>query len=111
MSVIASVVGAVLIGAVCVDAFQTLFHPAGHGAISDWIARGVWKLFRKAAETHSNLLTFAGPVAILVTILGWVVPTIMGFGLIYWPRMQQHFVVSSSMDPNQLVGFWEALVF
>jgi len=96
MTVLVTVVGAALIMAGLADVFKTLFHPALHGAMSDRIARMVWKVCRAAADRHPKTLTFAGPIALIFIIADWVLLNFIGFGLIYFPHIK--------------VGFWGAMV-
>ena len=39
MAIVLTLIGIMLIGVALADVFQTLFHPAVHGALSDWIPR------------------------------------------------------------------------
>lgn len=109
MAIVYTLVGILLIAVAVLDIFQTLFHPAGRGALSDWIARGVWKSCRSAAKRYPRVLTYAGPVAIASIIISWVVFTILGFALIYFPHVSTQFVFDSGVNPAHHVGFLEAL--
>ncbi len=103
-----TVVGILLIGAAVLDAFQTLFHPAGRGALSDWTARLVWKAFRRLAPRFPGTLTYAGPVAIASIIISWAGFTLLGFALIYLPHMSTQYVFDPGVNPANHRGFWEA---
>src|SRR5438309_2249503 len=100
MPTIVTVSGVLLIAAALVDVFQTLFHPAGRGGMSDWTARIVWKLFRKIAARYSGVLIYAGPASILAIIVSWVGLTWFGFGLVYLPHVQSGFTYQVPGDAH-----------
>jgi hypothetical protein len=107
VSILVTIIGIILVTAALIDVFQTLFHPAGHGTISDWTAGGVWKAFRRVADRYPRVLTFAGPTAILCIIVDWIVLTLVGFAFIYWPHTISDF--SSSAGNPLRAGFWSTL--
>jgi hypothetical protein len=109
MTIAATAIGGLLIFITIIDVFQTLFHPGIRGALNDWIARGIWKVFRTIAVRWRKTLTYAGPFAILLTIVCWTVLTWFGFALIYFPRLQYGFAYNSSIASAQSGGFTEAL--
>lgn len=108
MAIALTLAGVALIAAAVLDIFQTLFHPAGRGALSDWTARIVWKIARKLASRRPAVLTFAGPLALLSIITSWSVLTLLGFALIYLPRMAEY-AFSPGINPARPNGFWEAV--
>jgi hypothetical protein len=71
MTITLRVIGAVLILISLQDQFQTLFHPAGRGALSDWTGKIVWKTMRFFARRNVGRLTLAGPFALLLIIVIW----------------------------------------
>ncbi len=105
MIVLATLIGAALIAGALADVFKTLFHPAMHGAMSDRIAKMVWRVCRAAANRYPKILTFAGPLALLSIIGDWVILNFIGFALIYWPHVSAHLAGSSHS-----ASFWGALV-
>jgi hypothetical protein len=96
MVIVATAVGILLIGVALVDIFQTLFHPAGRGAMSDWTAKLTWRVFRVIAAKRPRALTYAGPVAILLIIVSWAGCTWFGFALIYLPQLDRGFAYSQT---------------
>jgi len=108
MSIVYTLIGIALIRRL-LDVFQTLFHPAGRGALSDGTARAVWRLFRKLASPRPGVLTYAGPVAIVSIILTWAVFTLVGFALIYLPHMGNQYIFQPGVNPGNHHGFWEAM--
>jgi hypothetical protein len=109
MPIAFTLVGLFLIGIVVLDVFQTLFHPAGRGALSDWIAQAVWKTFRRFANRYRGILTYAGPVALALIIVSWVSFTLFGFALVYLPHVAAQFVFDAGVNPAHHFGFWEAM--
>lgn len=109
MAVLFTLLGVGLILIAVLDIFQTLFHPAGRGAMSDWTAHLVWKCFRRIAERYSGVLTYAGPVAILLIISTWTACTLVGFALVYLPHMGSQYVYDPGINPANHRGFWEAM--
>jgi hypothetical protein len=109
MAVVLTAIGILLIGAGLIDVFQTLFHPAGRGALSDWTARTVWTALRFAASRHPGVLTYAGPIAILSIICSWAGCTLLGFALVYLPHVGSEYVFAAGVNPANHRGFWEAL--
>lgn len=57
MAIVVTVIGVLLIAAALLDIFQTLFHPAGRGAMSDWTGKLTWRAFRRVAAKDPRLLT------------------------------------------------------
>lgn len=103
------VLGLLLVITALRDIFQTLFHPAGRGALSDRVARVVWKLFQTVAHHKYQAITLAGPFAILAIMAIWVVLIVMGFSLLYMPRMSSQFALAPGLDPAQHHSFLDAV--
>lgn len=101
--------GIAMIGAVLHDLFHTLFHPAGRGALSDWLSRSVFYIVRKFSEHKVSRLTLAGPFAILAIMMTWVAAMVVGFTFIYYPFMATQFTVSPGLDIAHHHGFLDAL--
>ena len=91
MALVVTAIGVLLIAAGLVDIFQTLFHPAGRGAMSDWPAKLTWRAFRWIAAKFPRVLTYAGPTAILLIIVSWAALVWFGFALIYLPHLSGGF--------------------
>ena len=101
--------GVLLIAAALLDVFQTLFHPAGRGTVSDWTAKIIWRVFRLAAAKHSKILTYAGPTAILAIIVSWASLTWFGFALMYLPQLRTGFDFSQTPGGSAHAGIVEAM--
>jgi hypothetical protein len=94
-----TVIGLLLVVVALQDVFLTLFHPAGSGAMSDWIARGVWVRFRAIAKHRPGLITFGGPAALVSIISAWAGLVVFGCSLVYWPFIDS-FVLAPGMTAS-----------
>jgi hypothetical protein len=101
--------GVLLIGVAALDLFNTLFHPAGRGAMSDRVGRVVWYLIRKLAKYRPALITLAGPFAILLIMVMWVLCMLLGFAFIYAPFLSTQFTMAPGLDISGHQGFLDAL--
>ncbi|HWR15929.1 MAG TPA: hypothetical protein VN577_13965 [Terriglobales bacterium] len=97
-----------LIGLAVHDLFHTLFHPAGRGAVSDRVSRFVWRIFRSISTPHNGYITLAGPVAILAIMAMWVILSVFGFALLYYPFIATQFALASGLDPQLHKSFTDA---
>ncbi len=110
MTFIATLLGAAFIAVALRDVFQQLFHPGASGSFSRSVMRVVWGLFRRFATPHRRaLLSFAGPIALLAVIAGWVGLLWAGWALVYWPHMPENFSFSPGLDRRAQDGFVDAL--
>jgi hypothetical protein len=109
MTIVVSAIGLLLIAAALIDIFQTLFHPAGRGAMSDWTGKLTWRAFRAIAPKRPHLLTYAGPTGILLIIVSWAGFTWLGFALVYMPHLSTGFDFSQVPGGSPHHGVVEAL--
>ncbi|MDP9476873.1 MAG: potassium channel family protein [Actinomycetota bacterium] len=110
MPILATMLGAAFIAIALRDVFQQLFHPGAAGSLARSLMRAVWGLFRRvAAPRRRAWLSFAGPVALLAVIAGWVVLLWAGWALVYWPHMPENFSFSPGLDRRAQDGFVDAL--
>jgi hypothetical protein len=91
------------------DMFRTLFLPAGKGLISRWVALGVWRCTRLASANRAPVLSFAGPLAFVATVLTWGLLFSFGFALVYWAYMPEGFTYSPGLLPAENAGLLDAL--
>ncbi len=84
-------IGWALVAAALLDVFFTTLY-ARHGplVISDYLGRGCWGLFRAVARRtphriRDGILSFCGPVLMVVIVTVWVSMINLGFALIIWP--------------------------
>lgn len=81
------------------DIFHTLWHPAGFGTLSRMVFKGTWRLTRLSGR-WSRTTELAGPVGLLATLGMWTSLSVLGFALVYLPRMPEGFNFGSSLDPQ-----------
>jgi hypothetical protein len=82
------IAGLLLLLGIVVDLFLTVFQPSLRGPLSTRANRLVWGSFRRIARHgRSRVLTFGGPVAIVVDVTLWLAGLIVAFGLIYRPHL------------------------
>jgi hypothetical protein len=101
-----TILGLVLIVLAIRDVFHTLFSPSEQGDLSEWIARSIWRSFKRVLP---RCLNFAGPVAFVSVVLYWIVSVIFGFALIYLPRMTEAFTVGVGLNHSRYASFMGAL--
>lgn len=102
-----AIVGAALVLTVIRDIFHTLFNPSKQGDLSEWIARSIWRTFRRVLP---RALNYAGPVAFISIVGYWTASVILGFALIYLPYLPNSFTVSEGIPQAPYVSFAGALV-
>lgn len=107
MDILYIAAGAVLILVALRDIFHTLFHPEGHGGMSDYIAYGVWRSFR--ATGSASALNFAGPFAFLAVVTTWAALMLLGWALVYTPYIPEYFRFASGIPAETKGGFDDAL--
>lgn len=101
-------VGAVLLLVVMWDVFHTIWHPRGFGGVARLVFRLVWRVLRPLSRgDRSNEVV--GPVGLLLAVLTWSLLTVVGWALLYWPRMPEGFHFGSSLDPERSSGPLDAL--
>jgi hypothetical protein len=71
--------------------------------------RGVWHLVRAAAKRRRSLIFRAGPLILISVMMMWVVLLVLGFTLLYWPRLPGSFNPDPALRPSETQGFWTAL--
>jgi len=94
-----TVAGVVVILYALRDIFHTLWHPAGFGTLSRMVFRGTWRM-TKLAGRESRSTELAGPLGLLATLGMWAALSVLGFALVYLPRMPDGFYFGSSLEPT-----------
>ena len=102
-----AVTGVVVIGLMMSEVFKDLFHPSDSSALTDWLGRRLFNLFRP----HRPLLTLAGPLTVVVVILVWVTVLVIGFALVYYQWYPDGFRTSLGVVPAPAPRLWTALYF
>lgn len=98
MTVVLTVIGALLVLVALRDVFDTLFHPHGQGIVSENLMRAIWRVSKRLARGNHRLLSYAGPVAFIAVIATWGALVVLGFALILWPQMPDGFAVAAGLD-------------
>lgn len=109
MSQVVTLAGLAIIAAALNDAFHTVLHPGGHGAMSDALQSGVWRGFRAAARRRPGLLTIAGPTAMVATLASWAALLAVGWAFVLWPHLPDGFLVAAGLDASEERGLLDAL--
>ncbi|MDP9070254.1 MAG: potassium channel family protein [Actinomycetota bacterium] len=97
MTILVLISGVALVALVVWDIILTLFHPAARGPLSYSANRTTWRVARGVSLRllAGRGLNYAGPFAVVINLLAWVVGSWLGFALIYLP-----YVGSFSYDPS-----------
>jgi hypothetical protein len=109
VNVLAVVAGALLLALAAWDTVLTLLHPTARGPLSYVSNRATWRVTQTISRRvlRGRGLSYAGPLAVVINVLAWVVALWLGFALIYLP-----FMGSFAFDPSTPFrgrGFGEAL--
>ncbi|MCL3862380.1 potassium channel family protein [Actinotalea sp. K2] len=91
-----ALLGSVVIVVVLRDVFATLWHPAGRGSVASVVLRTGWRLSRRVARDDAPSRV-TGPAGMVAVVLIWFTGAIVGWALIYWPRIDR-FAYSSQVD-------------
>lgn len=92
--------GALLLLFVVYDVYATILHARGRsGPLSETLYRVVWRCARVfsarfARPRRHRALNAIGPVLLPLMIVGYIILLIIGFALVYLPRMPAQFVVA-----------------
>jgi hypothetical protein len=84
--------GAVLIAISVIDVFLTvLYARSSAGLIAPFLSKGTWRLFRFVSfplgQHQGSLLSFAGPIILVLIAAAWVLLLVLGFALLFWPEL------------------------
>lgn len=108
VSVIERASGVLVMGIVLLDVFLTvLYARIGTGLIADRAAHLTWMAFRRAAEMavtqRGKVLSFCGPVILLLYVLLWAIGLTLGAGLIIHPGLGTGVQASNGPTPTDLL--------
>ncbi|MGY1620269.1 potassium channel family protein [Geodermatophilus sp. SYSU D00691] len=104
--VVTAIGGAVVLAGLR-DIFHTLWHPGGRGGFSERVMVGIWRAGRR--RRHGRFGGLAGPIAMGVVVVAWVLVIVLGWALVYWPHLPSGFVYGSGLDPDTRAGFLDAV--
>ena len=82
--------------------FNDLFHPTKTGALSEWIAGRLFRLYRR----WPRLLPTSGPLSIAVVIATWAMLLATGFALIYFASFPAGYDIQSATSPQSSDRWW-----
>ncbi|MBF6621506.1 MAG: two pore domain potassium channel family protein [Patulibacter sp.] len=98
-------VGIVLVVGGLRELFHTLLQPAGIGELTTWLFRGVWRLTRRSRRARG----VAGPLGMVGSVGLWVLLLTVGWGLVYWPHLPEHFQISAGIPADAQSGVPDAI--
>lgn len=101
-------VGLLMVAAVLVDMFHTLWHPRGFGTGARLVFKGTWQLF-KFLPARLGRKGLAGPLGLFFTAVVWTSTLVIGFALIYLPFIPEGFNYGSSLNVGKSSGFLTAV--
>ncbi|WP_034510737.1 potassium channel family protein [Blastococcus sp. URHD0036] len=105
-------VGAALVLLVLRDVFDRLWHPSARGGLSQWLLAGVWRLtgpVRRRAGRRPRTIELTGSAAMASVVGSWVVLVVVGWALVYLPRMPEGFTFGGGAQPAGGSGVLDAL--
>lgn len=91
------------------EVFRDIFHPTRSGSLSDFVGRSTSFLMR-----NTRLRPAVGPIALVATLLGWVIMLNLGFALIYCGLTSEQLMASAhplhtGVMPSLLRGLYFSL--
>ncbi|KQO92610.1 hypothetical protein ASF33_16360 [Methylobacterium sp. Leaf92] len=100
--------GALVMALFLVDIFLTvLYARIGTGLFADRAAHLIWAIFRRAADAFGRkrgaVLSFCGPVILIVYVLFWALGLTLGAGLIIHPALGTAVRASSGETPTDFI--------
>jgi hypothetical protein len=84
------------------EMFDDLFHPTQSGALSEWIASRLFRVFRR----WPSMLPTSGPLSIAAAIVTWALLLSMGFALIYWASFPGGYEFQTTVPAGAWDRWW-----
>jgi hypothetical protein len=100
-------VGAAIVLFAVREVFNDLFHPTESGALSEWVASRIFRVFRR----WPGMLPTSGPLSIALVILTWAMMLAAGFALIYWASFPAGYDVQSPVPADAWSRWWWSFYF
>src|SRR5215211_3140378 len=94
-----TVLGLSILLLVVYDVYATILHARGRsGPIGETLNRTIWRAarflaFRFSRPRRHRLLNVVGPMLLPLLIIVFIMLLVLGFALIYYPRMPENFIV------------------
>jgi hypothetical protein len=101
-------IGALIILITLRDVAHELFHPEQSGSISRSLMRGIWAILRRIGTRFPSILKHAGPSMLFGVVGVWLVLAVLGWALIYWPRLPEQYNVNPGVPPSAAQGLLTA---
>ena len=98
--------GAALVALALLDIFLTvLYARIGTAFLTEALGAGVWKLSKAVAPRFPNrwrdrILSFCGPVVLVLAVSTWLTMLVCGFALVVWPKLGTAVVASEPLAPT-----------
>ncbi|MFI9155802.1 potassium channel family protein [Streptomyces sp. NPDC053367] len=89
------------------DVFHTLWHPTRHGGLSRLVMTSLWWLSNRLARRH-RAAGLTGPLGMVAVVAVWSLLLAVGWALIYWPHMPEHFSYATDLSPREHSGWLDA---
>jgi hypothetical protein len=108
-TLIATTTGIALIALALRDIIRELFAPENSGSVSRLVMHGVWRFVRVIAKRRRSALYHAGPVILVAVAAAWTLMLVLGWALIYWPRLPRQFNLAPGLPEAASHGFMTAV--
>jgi hypothetical protein len=104
-----TVLGTIIILIVLRDVVHELFHPERSGSMSRGVMHALWRTLRGLARWRRSFIYRAGPAILIGVAATWVVLLLLGWALIYWPRLPNAFHPDPTLPSSATSGLLTAL--
>src|ERR1044072_4490001 len=108
-----TIAGIILLGFVVRDVHITILHSSGrNGPLSRILVQSIWRIglgsaFRLSRGRRDKRLSSIGPLLMPSLIGLYILLLIIGFGLIYYPHMPEHFSINAeAISPRWIESFY-----
>ncbi len=109
MTLLLSLLGAVMVLIALRDIFDTMFHPSGKGMLSRALPRLLWRGVRRIGVRYPLAQELCGPATLLCVIASWTTLLAVGWAFVFWPHLAEGFLLASGPYSSALGGFVDAL--
>lgn len=99
-------IGGALVVVALRDVFHSLFHPGGDGSLSSGLSAIIWAALRRLGPHARGM---AGGVVVVGSLVMWAGMLVVGFALVYLPRLPDGFSYGSTLEPSMRGGLVDAL--
>jgi hypothetical protein len=101
--------GTALVLFILIDVFLTvLYARLGSGLLSYHLARGTWLVFRSVSKPFASrrpkILSFCGPIILVLVVLVWAILLALGMALIIHPRLGTGVVATDGPTSTDFVS-------